>query len=52
MGLLSTCMWGCPSTGVQLTFKISSGLLFTSQILIAVLWFTSKSRVGRNIDGE
>jgi len=26
--LISTCMWGCPNTGIQLVFKITS-VIFT-----------------------
>jgi hypothetical protein len=52
MALLSTCAWGCPNTGTQLTLKISSGFLVTSQILIVVLWLTSKSRIGGRTGGE
>lgn len=25
--LISTCMWGCPNTGIQLLFKISTLIL-------------------------
>ncbi len=27
VSLLATCMWGCPNTGIQLVFKITTSLL-------------------------
>jgi uncharacterized membrane protein len=41
-GLLSTCMWGCPNTGIQLVFKISSICLLVSLSLIIYRWVTSR----------
>jgi len=42
-GLLSTCMWGCPNTEIQLQFKLATLLLFISQMGIAVLWLMRKA---------
>lgn len=42
-GLLSTCMWGCPDTGIQLVFKISSVCLLISLGMIICLWIISKN---------
>jgi hypothetical protein len=42
-GLLSTCMWGCPNTGIQLSFKISTVCLLVSLGMVIYLWITSKS---------
>lgn len=42
-GLLSTCMWGCPNTGIQLVFKISSICLLISLGIIICLWIISKN---------
>ncbi len=44
-GLMSTCMWGCPNTGIQLMFKISSGCLLVSLGGIIYLWITSENRL-------
>jgi hypothetical protein len=44
MALLSTCMWGCPNTGIQLIFKVSTGLLFVSLLLISILWLINKHK--------
>lgn len=42
-GLLSTCMWGCPNTGIQLVFKISSACLLLSLGMVIYLWVTSRN---------
>lgn len=42
-GLLSSCMWGCPNTGIQLVFKISSACLLLSFGMVIYLWVTSKN---------
>jgi len=42
-GLLSTCMWGCPNTGIQLVFKISTLCLLVSLVMVIYLWVTGKN---------
>ena len=41
--LLVTCMWGCPNSGIQLVFKVSTICLFLSSISIIYLWVTAKN---------
>jgi len=43
VGLMSTCMWGCPNTGIQLIFKISTACLLVSLGSTAYLWITHKN---------
>jgi len=42
-GLLSTCMWGCPNTGIQLVFKISTLCLLVSLVMVIYLWVARKN---------
>lgn len=43
VGLLSSCMWGCPNTGIQLSFKISTVCLLVSLGMLIYLWVTSRN---------
>ena len=42
--LMSTCMWGCPNTGVQLLFKVTTFLMGVAFVVSAYFLVVRLSR--------
>jgi len=49
VSLFSTCMWGCPNTGIQFIFKISTAFLAIASIYCFYqVWVQFKKNACKN----